>query len=123
MLTRLVGLGLTGLGILFAVLFVYLPLRDGADGVMGPVRMKALVFVPLAVVTGLAFAIGGAPVLTAFQAKPKSRAQMTLVLSIIMVSAVLSGLGLWQIQSRWRREPEPVIIRTIPKPPQIPNSR
>lgn len=123
MLARLVGLGLTALGILFAVLFVYLPIRDGADGFMGPVRIKALVFIPLAVLTGLAFAIGGAPVLNAFQAKQKSRQQLTLVLSVIIGSAVVSGLAFWQIKSRWLREPEPVIIRTIPKPPQIPNSR
>jgi hypothetical protein len=65
---------------LFAVLFVYLPIRDGADGFMGPVRLNALVFIPLAVVTGVAFLIGGLPVLEAFQVRPKSRGQNTLVL-------------------------------------------
>ena len=48
---RFAGLGLIACGLLFAVLFVYLPIRDGAAGVMGPVRLQALVFIPLAVVT------------------------------------------------------------------------
>lgn len=53
MRTRFAGLGSIACGLLFAVLFVYLPFRDGAAGFMGPVRRKALVFIPLAVITGL----------------------------------------------------------------------
>ena len=90
---RLAGAGLIALGVLFAVLFVYLPIRDGAEGFMGPVSGKALVFVPLAVVTGLAFVIGGAPALEAFQARPRTRGQLAFVLSILIGSRVLTGLG------------------------------
>jgi hypothetical protein len=120
---RLAGLGLIGLGILFAVLFVYLPIRDGPDGFMGRVRLQALVFIPLAVVTGLAFVIGGTPVLEAFQARPKSRAQLVLVLSILIGSFVLTGLGYWQIKTRWLRTPAPVILDSSPKVPQVPYVR
>src|SRR4026209_2846736 len=107
---RLAGLGLIAIGVLFAVVFVYFPVRDGPGGFMGPVRPGALVFIPLAVVTGLAFIIGGAPVLEAFQARPKSKPQMALVLSIIIGSGVLTGLGYWQLKTRWLRAPEPVIL-------------
>lgn len=120
---RLAGLGLIGLGVLFAVLFVYLPIRDGPDGFMGRLRLNALVFVPLAVVTGLAFLLGGTPVLEAFQARPKSRSQLALVLSIIIGSGVLSGVGYWQIKTRWLRAPEPVILDASPKVPVLPAPR
>jgi hypothetical protein len=114
---RWAGLGLIGGGILAAVLFVCLPVRDGPDGFMGRVQLKGLVFIPLAVVTGLAFLFGGAPVLDAFQARPKSKAQLTLVLSIIIGSGVLTGLGYWQIKSRWLRPAEPVILDASPHVP------
>jgi hypothetical protein len=117
---RLTGLGLIALGLLFAVLFVYLPIRDGSDGFMGPVQLKALVFIPLAVVTGLSFLIGGAPVLGAFRAKPKSTQQLGLVLAIIIGSGVLTGLGYWQIKTRWLRAPEQVILDASPKVPVLP---
>jgi hypothetical protein len=117
---RLTGVGLIALGILFAVLFIYLPIVDGPDGFMGRVRLNALVFVPLSTMTGFAFLLGGAPVLEAFQTKPKSRAQMTLVLSIIIGSGILSGLGYWQIKTRWLRAAEPVILDASPKVPVIP---
>jgi len=123
MKTRLAGLGLIGLGILFAVLFVYLPIRHGPDGFMGRVRLNALVFIPLAVVTGLAFVIGGPPVLEAFQARPKSKGQLTLVLSIIIGSGVLTGLGYWQLKTRWLRAPEPVILDSSPRRPVLPDIR
>lgn len=115
MKTRLAGLGLIGCGFLAAVLFVYLPVRDDPSGFMGPVRLNALVFVPLAVVTGLAFVIGGLPVLAAFQARPKSTRQLVLVLSIIIGSGVLTGLGYWQLKTRWLRSPEPVILDSSPR--------
>jgi hypothetical protein len=123
MKTRVAGLGLICLGILFAVLFVYFPIRDGPDGFMGGVRLSALVFIPLAVVAGLAFVIGGTPVLEAFQARPKSRGQTVLVLSIIIGSFVLTGVGYWQIKTRWLRTPEPVILDGSPRVPVLPNGR
>ena len=120
MKTRLAGVGLIAFGLLFAVLFLYLPIRN--DGYLGVVRIKALVFIPLAVVTGLAFLIAGPPVLEAFQARPKSKGQLTLVLSIIVGSALLTGLGYWQIKSRWLRPVEPVILDASPKvPPKVSN--
>jgi hypothetical protein len=118
MKTRLAGLVLIGCGILFAVLFVYLPIRDG-----GRFRPNVLVFIPLAVVTGLAFVAGGPPVLAAFQARPKSKGQLALVLSIIIGSGVLTGLGYWQIKRRWLRPPEPVILDSSPRRPQLPAVR
>jgi hypothetical protein len=120
---RFVGLGLIACGVLFAVLFVYLPIRDGADGFMGPVQLKALVFIPLAVVSGLTFLIGGSPVLEAFQARPKSKGQNALVLLIIVGSGVLTGLAYWQIKTRWLRPPEQVILDASPKVPTLPNVR
>jgi hypothetical protein len=118
MKTRLAGLVLVLIGVLFAVLFIYLPIRHGPGGFMGPTRLSALVFVPLAVVSGLGFAIGGPPVLGAFQAKPKSKGQLTLVLSILIGSGVLTAIGYWQLKTRWLR-PEPVILDTVPKVPQV----
>jgi hypothetical protein len=123
MKTRLAGLALICCGVLVALLFVYLPLRDGATGFMGPVRIKALVFIPLAVVSGLAFVIGGTTVLDAFQAQPKSRGQLTLVLLIIVGSGVLTGIGYWQIKSRWFTPPEPVILDSSPRRPDLPPPR
>lgn len=121
MKTRLAGLGLVACGLLAALLFVYLPLRDGAVGVMGPVRVKTLVFIPLAIVTGLAFLLGGPPVLDAFQARPKSRAQLALVLGIIIASGVLTGAGYWQIKTRWLAPPAPSILDVGPgAPPPVP---
>jgi hypothetical protein len=108
MKTRLAGLGLIGCGILAAVLFVYLPVRDGPNGFMGPVRLNALVFVPLEVVTGLAFVIGGS---------------LVLVLSIIIGSGALTGLGYWQLKTRWLRPPEPVILDGSPRQPKLPDPR
>ena len=122
MKTRLAGLVLIAIGSLFAVLFIYLPLRDGPEGFMGRVRLNALVFVPLAVVTGAAFLIGGPPALAAFQARPKSRKQTAFVLSVIIGSFVVTGLGYWQLKTRWMRPQEPEIIRDTtnwaPKLPQ-----
>lgn len=123
MKTRWAGLGLIACGILVALLFVYLPIRDGPDGFMGRVRINALVFIPLAVVTGLAFVIGGPPVLEAFQARPKSKGQTALVLAIIIGSGVLTGLGYWQIKTRWLRAPEPVILDASPRVPVLPPVR
>jgi len=120
---RFVGLGLIAMGVVFAVLFVYLPIRDGADGFMGPASLKALVFIPLAVVTGLVFLIGGSPALEAFQARPKSNGQLTLVLLIIVGSGVLTGLAYWQIKTRWLRPPDPVILDASPKVPDLSNVR
>ena len=118
---RLAGLVLIALGVLFAVWFVYAPIRNAAfDGTVARVRPNALVFIPLAVVTGLAFLIGGAPVLEAFQARPKSRKQLALVLSIIMGSGMLTGIGYWQLKHRWLRAPEPVILDASPKVPKVP---
>ena len=120
---RWAGLGLVACGILFGVLFVYLPVRDGPNGFIGRVRLNALVFVPLAVVTGLAFAIGGPRVADAFLERPKSKAQLTLVLSILIGSGVLTGVGYWQLKTRWLRRPEPVILDASPRVPQLPNPR
>ena len=123
MKTRLAGLVLIGCGFLFAFLFVYLPIRNVADGSVARVRPGVLVFIPLAVVTGLAFVIGGPPVLEAFQARPKSKGQLTLVLSIIIGSGVLTGLGYWQLKTRWLRSPEPVILDSSPRVPRLPGPR
>jgi hypothetical protein len=120
---RWAGLGLIGCGILFGVLFVYLPIRNGPDGFMGGVRINALVFVPLAVISGLAFMIGGTPVLDAFQARPKSKPQLTLVLSILIGSGIFTGLGYWQIKTRWLAPEETVILDASPRVPNLPPSR
>ena len=120
---RIAGLILIAIGVLFAVLFVYLPIKNGPDGFMGPVGLKALVFIPLAVVTGLFFVFGGTPVLEAFQARPRSRAQLSLVLSIIIGSGVLTGLGYWQLKTRWQPAPKQVILDPSPKVPQLPTVR
>lgn len=121
MKTRVAGLVLICVGVLFAVLFVYFPVRDGPAGFIGRVRPSVLVFIPLAVVTGLAFLIGGSPVLAAFQARPKSKGQLALVLSIIIGSGVLTGLGYWQLKTRWMRAAEPVILDPSPRrPPELP---
>ncbi len=111
------------LGILFAVFFIYLPVRDGPTGFTGGVSSKVLVFVPLAVMTGLAFVIGGPPALSAFQARPKSRGQLAFVLGIIIGSGVLSGLGFWQLKTRWMRAPQPVILDASPRVPVLPPPR
>ena len=120
MKTRLTGLGLVVIGILAAYFFVYMPVRDGPDGVMGSLRMSALIFVPLSIVTGMAFAIGGNPVLWAFQARPKSRGQTALVLTILIGSWLISGVGFWQIKTRWLRAPEQVILDSSPRIPDLP---
>ena len=83
-------------------------------------RINALVFIPLAVVTGLAFVIGGPSVLAAFQARSKSKKQLVLVLSIIIGSGVLTGLGYWQLKTRWLRAPEPVMLDSAPRRPVLP---
>jgi hypothetical protein len=122
MKTRLAGLVLIAIGILFAFFFVYQPISGGSQGTVGRVRLNALVFIPLAIVTGLALAIGGPPVLGAFQARPKTKGQLTLVLSIIIGSGILTAISYWQLKSRWLR-PEPVILDTVPRVPQIPAAR
>src|SRR5262249_23189101 len=120
---RLTGLGLICLGILFGFLFVYLPIHDGPEGFMGPVRLNALVFVPLAVVVGLGMLMVGAPVLEAFQARPRTKGQLTLVLGILIGSGILTGLSYWQIKTRWLRPPEPVILDSSPHVPVLPPAR
>lgn len=120
MKTRIAGLVLIVVGALFAYFFVYLPVRDGGAGFMGPARLNALVFVPLAVVTGFAFLIGGPMVLGAFQARPKSRAQLALVLGIIIGSGVLTAVGYWQLKARRLRAQEAEVIRDFkPQVPQV----
>lgn len=119
MTTRLVGLGLIAIGIVFGVMFVYFPIRDHGDGFMGLVSIKALVFVPLAIVTGLSFVIGGTPVLIAFQARQKTKQQLRLVLSIIVGAGIISGITFWQVKTRWLVEPEPLILQVPPMPPRI----
>lgn len=114
MTTRLIGLGLVLIGVVVAVLFVYFPIRDGGNGFMGMASVKAMVFIPLAIVAGLAITFGGPSVLSALQARPKTKQQTALVLSIIVGSGILTGIGYWQIKSRWMREPEPVILE-VPK--------
>ena len=120
MKTRLAGVGLILVGVAFGLFFIYLPVRD-PSGFVGSVPLKALVFVPLAVVTGAAFIVGGPPVLGAFQARPKSRGQMALVLSILIGSGVLTGLGYWQLKTRWLPPPAgPEIIREREFRPKLP---
>lgn len=119
MTTRLVGLGLIAIGVVFAVLFVYFPLRDIGNGAMGPVGTKGLVFIPLAIISGLAFAIGGDPVLRAFQARNKTKGQMTLVLSIIVIAGVATGVSYWQISSRFRAPESVILAPPIMPPPSV----
>jgi len=124
MTTRLAGLGLILCGLLAALLFVWLPLRDGPDGLMGPVRAKVLVFIPLAIVIGLAFLVGGPPVLAAFQARPRSREQLALVLGLIIASGVLTALGYWQLKTRGPGAAAPAILDPAPhRPPPLPGAR
>jgi hypothetical protein len=122
MIIRWVGLGLIAVGALFGWLFVYLPIRDGPAGFMGAVNLKALVFIPLAVVTGLGFLVGGAPVLAAFQSQRRSRAQWTVVWSILVTSTLLTGVGYWLLKTRWMPRPKgPPVIPFKPKVPPVPN--
>lgn len=122
MKTRLAGLVLIILGVLSAVFFVYLPMQGDDTGPLSRTRTKALVFVPLAIVTGLAFAIGGTPALEAFQTRPKSRGQLAFVLGIIIGSGLLTGLGYWQLKKRAPRPPELEVIRDFrPQVPQVAN--
>jgi len=108
--------------VLSAVFFVYLPMQGDDAGPLSRARTKALVFVPLAIVTGLAFAIGGTPVLDAFQARPKSRGQLAFVLGLIIGSGLLTGLGYWQLKKRAPRPPELEVIRDFrPQVPQVAN--
>ena len=124
MTTRLAGLGLILCGLLAALLFVWLPLRDGPDGLMGPVRAKVLVFIPLAIVIGLAFLVGGPPVLAAFQARPRSREQLALVLGLIIASGVLTALGYWQLNTRGPGAAAPAFRDAAPhRPPPLPGAR
>jgi hypothetical protein len=118
---RAAGVGLIGIGILFAVLFIYLPIHQGPDGFMGRVRLNALVFVPLAIVTGLSFVIAGGPALWAFQARPKSKGQLAFVLSVLIGSGVLTGISYRQLKTRWLRPAEPVILDASPRVPQLPS--
>lgn len=46
MKTRLAGIAVIAIGALFAVLFIYLPLRDGWSGPVGPVRLAVLGWAP-----------------------------------------------------------------------------
>lgn len=117
MKTRLLGLVLLACGILAAVLFFYLPLRDGTLGHVGPASIKGFVFVGFAVVIGLAFLAGGTPVLEAFQAKPKSREQFTLVLLLIATSGAVAGLAFWQLKRHARPAAAPVLLDTVPAGP------
>lgn len=120
MKTRIAGVVLIAFGVIVAVLFVYFPARDGGLGHLGVVRLKALVFAPLAVVSGLAFLVGGPRALGAFQARPKSRGQLAFVLGVIVGSAVLSGLGYWQLRTRWVPASKQQIIRDFrPQVPQV----
>ena len=48
---------------------------------------------------------------------------LTLVLSIIIGSGLLTGLGYWQLKTRWMRPPEPVILDPSPRVPQLPTTR
>ena len=64
---------------------------------------------------------GDAPVLDAFQARPKSRGQLTLVLAILIGAEVVTGLGYWQLKTRWLRPPEPVILDGSPRRPVLPD--
>jgi hypothetical protein len=67
--------------------------------------------------------IGDVPVLDAFQARPKSRAQRTLVLSILIGSGVFTGVGYWQIKTRWLAPAETVILDASPRVPDLPPTR
>ena len=117
MKTRLAGLVLIACGLLAAALFLYMPHRSGTLAPLGPAHFKGLVFVGFAVVIGLAFTLGGPPVLEAFRANPKSRQQVTLVMLLILASAVLGGVTYWQMRRHWRPAPPPVVLDTIPTGP------
>ena len=73
-------------------------------------------------ITGLAFMTGGTPVLDAFQARPKSKAQLTLVLSILVGSGMFTGVEYWQIKTRWLTD-QRVILDASPRVPTLPASR
>ena len=117
MKTRLLGLVLMACGILAAVLFFYVPLRDGTLGRVGPASIKGFVFVGFAMVIGLAFLVGGTPVLEAFQAKPKSREQFTLVLLLIAASAAVAGIAFWKLRRPGAPASPPAILDTVPAGP------
>ncbi|MGE0440527.1 MAG: hypothetical protein AB7L66_08525 [Gemmatimonadales bacterium] len=119
---RLAGLALIGLGVLTGVYFVHEALGSGGRR-SGVGWAKGVVFVPLAVLTGVSFLVGGAPALEAFQARPRSRGQLAFVLGIIVGSAVLSGLGYRQLKIR-TAPAAPEIIRDFRgKPPEFKDPR
>ena len=123
MKTRLAGAALIVLGIVIAWLIVDGPLRSGATFI-SPSRAKGIVFVPFAVVIGLTLLIGGPSALGAFQARPKTIGQLTLVLSVIIVSGVLAGIGYWQLRARWlANQEQPEIIQDGDFTPQVPQVR
>jgi hypothetical protein len=113
MKTRLAGVVLIGCGILFAVLFVYLPIRDGPGGFMGGIRPNALVFIPLAVVTGLAFLIGGTSGARGVSGPAEIEGPDGPGALDHHRLRRVDGLGYWQIKTRWMRAPEPVISRWL----------
>lgn len=120
MIIRLVGLGLVACGLLAAALFLYVPLRDGTLPTLGFAGAKGFVFIPFAVVIGFALAAGGAPVLAAFQARPKSREQRTLIVLLLVISGALAGLGWWQLTRHFRRPTAPALLEPPPVPPRLP---
>src|SRR5262245_6591146 len=97
MVIRLVGLALVACSALAAFLFIYLPVTDPGGFMGSSVRMSAIFFVPLALVSGVAFLIGGGPVLWAFQARPRTKAQLAIVLGIIIGAEAMSGVIYWQL--------------------------
>src|SRR5262245_43623055 len=116
---RLFGLGLIALGALFAWFFVYLPVKAGPTGLVGTVPLKALVFVPLAVIIGLGLLLGGAPVLVAFQSRQRTRRQWVIVWTLLSSATVFTGLGYWLLRTRWAPPPKgPSVIRDFR--PQVP---
>lgn len=117
MKTRLAGLVLLACGLLAAALFLYVPHPDGTLAPLGPAHFKGLVFVGFAVVIGLAFVLGGAPVLAAFQARPKSREQLMLVLALIVASGTVAALAYWQMTRHGRPRPPATILDTVPAGP------
>ncbi|MBX3145222.1 MAG: hypothetical protein KF785_00515 [Gemmatimonadales bacterium] len=122
MVIRLVGLVLIIIGVVSAVFSIYLPMQSGELDHLSRSLTRALVFFPLAIVTGLAFLIGGTPALDAFRARPKSRGQLMFVLGIIIGSGVLTGLSYWQLQVHAPKPSELERIRDFkPQVPQITN--
>jgi hypothetical protein len=99
--SRLIGLGITAIGLAFAWFFGFRPLQAAAAGASEvEFQIKLFVAAPLAIVSGLFLMLGGQPVGEAMSGPPVGRQQHLIVWSMFLIAMAAGGASYYWFDAK-----------------------